>query len=189
MSWTLNSCASLTRQSQWMMLSSFEVPRSHVWRSVFWSSTRRPGRPFWRRSATPCNSRPSGTPSKVLQGITWCTVVTDLFPTGMAENHEIVLFPPLPTLPTCSPRLHQQSPNLLSPRHLLEKQPLTTARDERNRQSQEPKFPRLGREPRPHNKSLVPKKVETEIQINLPLTPQPVVDRWPKSAHLCQCLF
>ena len=105
------------------------------------------------------------------------STVTDLFPTGMAENHEIVLFPPLPTLPTCSPRLHQQSPNLLSPRHLLEKQPLTTAKDERNRQSQEPKFPRLGREPRPHNKSLVPKKVETEIQINLPLTPQPVADR------------
>ena len=107
----------------------------------------------------------------------------------MAENHEIVLFPPLPTLPTCSPRLRQQSPNLLSPLHLLEKQPLTTAKDERNRPSQEPKFPRLGREPRPHNKSLVPKKVETEIQINPPLTPQPVVDRRPKSAHLCQCPF
>ena len=65
-------CASLTRQNQWTMLSSSEVPRSRVWRSVFWSSTRRPGRPFWRRSATPCNSRPSGTSSKVWEDITWC---------------------------------------------------------------------------------------------------------------------
>ena len=112
-----------------------------------------------------------------------------LFSTGMAENHEIVLFLPLPTLPTCSPRLHQQSPNLLSPLHLRERQPRTTAKDEKSRQSREPRFPRLGRELHPHNKSLVPKKVETEIQINPLLTPQPVADRRPKSAHLCRCPF